>query len=259
MAFAQLQIVPDAGPQCVFGGATQKIDAICKNTGDKAADAEIRLRIYQSSSATVVRISEAPWKRLQVLPQQKVLESAQIGFPVVKAETRFLVQWLENSNHIIGTTEIFAYPTNLLSELKPLLGEGNMGVLDPNSLVKPLLKQNGVEYLDLEEVQLEEFSGKLAIIGPFQAQAQVREGLPEVIQRMAAKGVAVVWLQPPPNPKQGIKPSFYAVPEAKGSVVIVQPDLIARLSDSPKAQLNLVYFCKLALNPAPLSFPNATR
>jgi hypothetical protein len=46
------------------------------------------------------------------------------------------------------------------------------------------------------------------------------------------------------------------VPEAKGVVVVVQPDLVADFSENPKSQLNLIYFCKLALHPAPWALPN---
>ena len=103
---------------------------------------------------------------------------------------------------------------------------------------------------------LEDFSGKLAIIGPFQSTAQLREGLAQAIQHIARKGTAVVWIQPPPNPDDGITPSFYVVPEGKGAVVVVQPNLLADFAENPQSQLNLICFCKLALHPAPPALPN---
>jgi len=179
-----------------------------------------------------------------------------MDFPAVNAETRFLIQWLEGTNQVVGKTEVLVYPTNLLSELKPLLGEENLGVLDPNDELKPLLKRNHVEFSDLGEASLEDFQGKLAIIGPFSTKAQMREGLAQAIQKIARKGAAVLWIQPPSGSKDQIKPSFYIVPEGKGSVVVVQADLLAKLPENPKSQLNLVYFCKLALNPMPFSLPD---
>jgi len=140
--------------------------------------------------------------------------------------------------------------------LKPLLGEEDLGVLDPNDELKPLLKQNHVEFSDLGEASLEDFQGKLAIIGPFSTKAQMREGLAQAIQKIARKGAAVFWIQSPPGPKDQIKPSFYIVPEGKGLVVVVQADLVAKLPENPKSQFNLVYFCKLALNPTPFSLPD---
>jgi hypothetical protein len=108
----------------------------------------------------------------------------------------------------------------------------------------------------LGEAALEDFQGKLAIIGPFSTKAQMREGLAPTVQKIARKGVAVVWIQPPPGPKDQIKPSFYIVPEGKGPVVVVQADLVARLPENPKSQFNLIYFCKLALNPQPPALPD---
>lgn len=174
----------------------------------------------------------------------------------MKAETQFLIQWLEGTNRVIGKTEVLVYPTNLLGELKSLLGEDVLGVLDPNDELKPLLRQNRVDFLDLGETSLEDFQGKLAVIGPFQSKAQMREGLAPTIQKIARKGAAVIWIQPPRAPRDKIKPSFYLVPEGKGAVVVVQSDLVANLSENPKSQLNLIYFSKLALHPEPFLLPD---
>jgi hypothetical protein len=255
-ACAELQLLPDREPQCVFAGDARKITITWHNAGNQVVDVAMRTQLYQTSSATAAPLSEKAWKKIEILPGQTVLESAFVDFPAVNAETRFLIQWLEGTNQVVGKTEVLVYPTNLLAELKTLVGEENLGVLDPNDELKPLLKQNRVEFSDLGEAALEDFQGKLAIIWPFSTKAQMREGLAETVHKIARKGAAVVWLQPPPGPKDQIKPSFYIVPEGKGSVVVVQADMVARLTENPKSQLNLVYFCKLALNPAPLSLPD---
>jgi hypothetical protein len=255
-ACAQLQVLPDQAVQCVFAGDGRKINCLWQNSSKETTNAKIHTRLYQTSSATVAPMEEKPWKEIQILSGQTVLETAFVDFPAVNAETKFLIQWLADSNQVIGKTEVLAYPTNLLSELKPMLGEDDLGVLDPNGALKPLLKQNGVRFLDLGEMALEDFSGKLAIVGPFSSKAQMREGLAETIQQIAKKGVAVVWIQPPAGPKDEFKPSFYLVPEAKGAVVVVQPELVADFSENPKSQLNLICCCKLALHPAPLPLPN---
>lgn len=253
MAYGQLELTADKEAQRVFAGEMRKITLSWHNAGDKIAAADIRARLYQTSSATAAPLAEKSWKKLEVLPGQTVLESALIDFPAVNTETRFLVQWLEGANPVIGTTEVLVYPTNLLGELKTLPGENNLGVLDPNNELKPLLKQNRVGFSDLDEAALEDFSGKLAVIGSFQTKAQMREGLAPAIRKIARKGAAVVWIQPPPGPKDPIKPSFHLALEGKGAVVVVQADLVANPAGSPQSQLNLVYFCKLALNPTPFS------
>jgi hypothetical protein len=256
-AFAQLQLLPDKEPQCIFAGDERKITLVWHNAGDKVSEAEIRARILQTSSATMVQLSEAPWKKVQVLPQQTVLESAQLDFPPVKAETKFLVQWLENSNSVIGRTEVLVYPTNLLDELKLLVNEGetNLGVLDPQKQLKPALKSSATKFVDLEEMNMDDFSGKLAIVGPCDSDDPEWNGLASRISKMAQNGTPVVWIQSPPRKQGGIRPSFYSVPKNQTVVVVVQPELVADLPDNPQSQFNLIYFCKLALNPQPPVLP----
>jgi hypothetical protein len=255
---AQLQLLPGNEPQQVFAGEARKIAVIWHNPGEKAIEASLRTRLFQTSSATAVRLSESPWKKLQVLPGQTVMESAALDFPAVKAETPFLVQWLEGTNRVPGKTEVLVYPPDLLKELKPLTEDEPLGVFDPNNQLKPLLKNVKADFMDLEDAGLDGFRGKLAIVGPFQSKTQMREGLAAQIQKLASKGVAVVWIQPPPEPRDPIKPSFYTVPEGKGAVVVVQGGLFSNLPENPQAQLNLIYFCKLALNPESPRLPGLT-
>jgi hypothetical protein len=147
----------------------------------------------------------------------------------------------------------------LLKELKPLVGEDPLGVIAPLNQLKPLLKAAAIECQDLEDTGLEGYHGNLAIIGPFQNRAQMREDLPKRIKALAQMGAAVVWIQPPPEDKrQGLKPSFYAVPEGKGAVVVVQADQVANLAEKPQAQLNLIQLARLALRPEPPQLPHLT-
>ena len=262
----QLAVVTNREPQRIFFGHGINIPVVIHNAGSQSFNDEIRTRIFQTSSAVAVRLGEATWKQFQALPGQTVLESARLDFPPVKAETKFLVQWLDNSNHVIGETTVWVYPTNLLAELKVLAGDEPLGIFDPQDQLKPLLKNLKVDFVNLENSNLENFSGKLAIIGPFQSKAQMREGLANQILALAKKGAAIVWLQPPPEPsprpspnrweREKLRPSFYSVPENRIAVVIVQPDLVADLADNPQAQLNLVYFSKLALHLQPPVLPD---
>ena len=257
-AFAQLLLLPDKEPQRLLAGNARTITIVWHNVGDNTVDAEIHARLLQTSSATAVQLSEAPWKKLAVLPRQTVLESVQLDFPVVKAETKFLVQWLENSNSVIGKTDVLVYPTNLLDELKLLVDEGakNLGVLDPNNQLKPALKSSAVKFVDLEETALDEFPGKLAIVGPCNPDDPEWIGLANRISKLARNGTPVVWVQSSPKKRDKIQPSFYIVPQSRAVVVIVQPELTADLPDNPQSQLNLIYFCKLALNPPPSALPD---
>ena len=254
---AQLEVVPDSKPQFALSGNERRISVVLRNLGANSASTEVRTRLFQTTSATGVQTADAPWKELQVLGGQTIIESAALDFPAVNGETRFIVQWWESTNKVIGTSEVLVYPTNLLEELKPLLGdEGVLGVLDRQNQLKPLLKKVKVEFVDLENTVLEDFRGRLAIIGPFESKNQMREGFSGRIQRIARKGVAVVWIQPPPEHRDKLLPSFYSVPQNGIAVVVVQPEQVANLAENPRSQLNLIHFCKLALHPEPFRLPN---
>jgi hypothetical protein len=254
MADAQLQLLPDMKPQYVFFADGINISVTLHNSGGQNFNGEIRARIYQASSATTVLLSENPWKQVQVPAGETVLESAALDFPTVKAKTKFLIQWLVDTN-VLGVTPVLVYPTNLLQELQAFLSETNFGVFDPGDRLKPLLKAQGIKFADLAQTGLDDFSGQLAVIGPFQSQAQLPDGLANQILTLAKKNVAVVWIQPPQKKPGNLQPSFYSVQKNQTAVIIVQPDLVTALTENPQSQLNLIYFCQLALNPQPPVLP----
>lgn len=253
-SFAQLQVATEDTPQNVFEGEARRINLQMRNKGDHPIEAKIRAVLSQAGSATVVRISDTPWKKVQILPGQTITESAVLALPAVRAETPFLIQWIEGASNVVGRTDVLVYPTNLLQEFKVLVGvqENALGVYDPLNQLKPLLKMVSVEFADLEDVGLESFRGKLALVGPFSAKKQMPEGLPAQIESLAKKGVRVVWLQPPAERHDKLQPSFYAVPVGKATVIVVQPELVTNLGENPQAQLNLIYFARIALRPEPL-------
>lgn len=256
-AQAQLQLLPDSQAQAVFGGGRRALELRWRNAGNETMNGDVSARLLQASSATVVRVSDSPWKKLQVLSGQTIVESASLDFPAVRAETRFLIQWVEGVSNIVGRTEVLVYPTNLLQELKALGGEQEnaMGIFDPQNQLKPLLKTMSVEFADLEDVGLESFHGKLAIVGPFAAKKQMREGLPAQTESLAKRGVSVVWLQPPPEKRDKLSPSFYTVSAGEAAVVVAQAELVANLAEHPRSQLNLIHFARLALRPEPPRLP----
>jgi hypothetical protein len=236
-------------PRFLFGGGRCQVPVTFHNPLSKDVEADLRIRVLQVSSATATPIDQVPWKRVQVLGGQTIIESATLTLPSVNAETRFVLQWVENTNRVIGRTELLVQPPGLLGALKPLLGDEPLGVWDPGNQLKTLFKDAGMEVLDLENSGLEDFRGRLAIIGPFGLKTQKPEGLASRIKRLAEKGVAVVWLQPPLGPQKEITPSFYQVREAPGSVVIVEAALVSDLPTSPQSQLNLIRFAELAMHP----------
>ena len=160
---------------------------------------------------------------------------------------------------MIGVTEVLGYPPDLLKDLKPLAGEDPLGVLDPLNQLKPLLKAAAVECQDLEDTGLENYHGKLAIIGPFQCRAQMREEPAEPHQgpgtERGRRGLDSAAAEK--SARNSSLPSTL-VPEGKGAVVVVQADQVANLAENPQAQLNLIQLARLALHPEPPQLPHLT-
>lgn len=260
-AHAQLELLPEAEPQQVFGGDGRTINLVWHNKDQATFAREIQARLYQVSSATAAPLGTFVWKKLEVLAGQTAMESSRLSFPVVNAETHFAIQWLDGTNGILGRSEVVAYPAGLLKALNPLAGDEPLGVFDPQNQLKPLLKAAAVEYADLEDIGLENYSGNLAIAGPFPNKSQMREGLTNSLRALAKKGTSVVWLLPPPerNERRDIfRPSFYSVPEGKGAVVVAQFHLTAGLAENPRAQLNLIKLALLARHPETPRLPETT-
>ena len=252
---AQLQLLSESRPQSVFSGDKRTLELRWHNAGSTATNAEVGVRLLQASSATAITLGQWPWKKLALLPGQTVSENIILDFPVVRARTLFIVQLLHGTNHVFGTTEVFVYPTNLLSQLKTLAGEEPLGVFDPANKLKPLLRALAIEFTDTQEEGTDKYQGKLVIFGPFESKSQMRASLKEDIRALAKRGVAVVWLQPPPEKRVPLKPSFYAVREGEGTVVVAAHDLVRGLAEQPEAQMNLLRLAEEALHPTALTLP----
>jgi len=254
---AQWQWQPGPEPARVFAGEAREIPVSWHNPGSQSLSADLRCRLYQTSTSLAVPFDEQAWKHIELPAGQTIAEIAAVKFPSVRAETTFLVQWLAETNRVVGTSEVLVYPTNLLAELALLLNPSNtLGVLDLDNLLKPSLRRNGVAFVDLGNRSLDEFSGTLAIVGPSPARTRMRGDLAVSVRKLAQRGVAVVWFLPPPGTRDPLAPSFYVVPAGLGAVLVAQDSLVAGFADDPQAQLNLIQLCQRALNPAPWSLPN---
>src|SRR5438105_2407897 len=128
---SQPVLVPEKQPRSVFGDGEREIGTIWRNPSDRPIEANLRMRLHQTSSATSALVSDSVWKKLQLLPRQTVMESALVSFPSVNSRTCFLVEWLEDPGRVLGKTEVLVYPGDLLKQLKPLAGEEPIGVFDP--------------------------------------------------------------------------------------------------------------------------------
>jgi len=250
-----LSVLPSLEAQHVFGGSASRLDLILTNRGAETASLDAWAFLVQAASATAAPLGDYAWKRLQVPPGQAVLESAVLPFPSVRAETRFLVQWMDRARHILGTTEVLVYPTNLLHDLQWLAADPPVGVFDPEDFLKPVLQAGGIEFTDLEQSGVANYRGRLAIIGPFTSRAQMPGDLDSRLEKLARRGAGVVWVLPALASRNELQPSFYVVPAGRGAVVVAQPQTVSGLARNPLAQQHLIHFCRLALAPKPLKLP----
>lgn len=246
---APLSVMPQKKPSSAFGGGERGLEVILRNSGIQTVKSEVRAHVYQTSSATAAPVYEFAWKTLQVLPGQTIIETATLRFPAVQAETRFLVRWVDGGRALLGVTDVRVFPTNLLTQLRSLVGDSPVGVFDPANQLMPLLRRTGVPFQDLVADGTDHFFGKLAILGPFPTAGTMRGTLAGDIHRLAKRGKAAVWLQPPSTESARLRPSFHLVRVGEGVVVIAQADVVSNLSDDPCAQVNLLQLAERAIHP----------
>jgi hypothetical protein len=257
VARSQYQLLPGAETPRVFGEGTRQLTLVWRNHSNRTGDAEIFAQVYQAGSATAVPLARTFWKRLEILPGQTVIESAGVEFPAVRAKTHFIVQWQDRAAGGLGHADVLVYPTNLLEGLKPLADKRPIGLFDALNQLKPLLKMTDLEIEDLEAANIENFSGKLALIFSRDRQTLSTAQVAERISAIANRGVAVVWVSPTPKDEAALHPSFYIVPKEKGAIVMADAALVANLSEDPQSQLNLIYLSQLAHEPRPFGLPIA--
>jgi hypothetical protein len=241
--------------QCVFGGARCAVSVLVYNRRQAEIVAQLHLRLYQASSATVAPFTEITWKELHVLRGQTLLEEFSIDLPAVRGETSFIVQCLDEGNRIIGTVPLLVYPAGLLENLKTMGDNKAVGVFDPQSALRPSLQAASVDIVDFEPNVMRAFTGRLAILAPRDVRSQNSALMFDDAMALAKRGVGVVLLWPAPQVTGAIRPSFRILPRLPGCVVVAQAELVRDLATRPQAQLNLLQLCRAALNPALFDLP----
>jgi hypothetical protein len=252
-----LQVVTRDNNQCVFEGAARPIEVAFHNSDDKMATVEIRTQIYQTATAIAMPLAEPhTWKILEILPGQTILETNLLTFPSVSQGTGFLVQWLDDTNGVLGRKDVMVYPRRLFDALGPLCRNKPPGIFDPQNRIKPLLNEAGLVFEDLEIAGMNNFSGRLAIIDEISLMDGQLARLEPEIRGLASNGAAVVWIKPSVASGPMLEPAVYTVAVGRGTVTVVRPCAISNLAESPLAQLNLVRAVELAMKPDLLSANN---
>ena len=239
----------------IFSGK-HSLKALIKNSSDHPMDVAVRTRLYQASSTTVMPVSKVePWKRVNVLSGQTVIENVEITFPDVRSETVFELRFIDENENAIGQVFAEVFPTNLLKRLPKGEPDDSIAVIDPENAMKPLLKAHDVSFEDVDaDAGLDGFEGKLVLIGPFSDNNSIPEDLRKRLIEQSKRSLAIVWMQPPANERKTL-PAVYIVRENLSVFAIVDADSVKTLKTSPQAQLNLIQAARLALHPESLRLP----
>lgn len=251
VASSAVEVVPSATPQQVFAGGVRAVEVRFRNDAAEPARLEVRLHLFQLTSATAAPVGGARvWKTLAVLPGQTVVESASVELPAVRAATRFAARWLDAGGRLLGVTELWAHPENLLDALKLLADGQPIGVAEGKPRLQLVLAARGMPVAELKHAEdWNRFRGRLAFVAnqPEPTQGELR--LEPALLARAKEGLAVVWLQVPPAISPPALPVVERVRVGRGSVLLAPASALEELGHSPAAQLALVRLAGLALSP----------
>lgn len=246
-----LEVVRAAEPQHVFADGARAVEVRFRNDAAEPARIEVQLRLFQLTSATAAPMGGArSWKALTVLPGQTVLESAMIEFPKVRVSTRFAARWLDAGGKLLGVTEVWAHPDNLLDTLKHLAGGQPVGLSDATVIFRPVLAVRGISVSELNSTESwNGFRGRLVLVLAKPGTNQGESPLATAALARVKEGLAVVWFQTPPTISPPGPPLVERVRIGHGTVLLASTSMLDGLDRSPAAQLALVRLAELAMSP----------
>jgi len=238
----------------VFGGGTRAIEVSVQNYADVGAELEVGWQLLQTSSATAAPFGPVTiWKRVAVAAHETVLDEVRIPLPSVRAETRFLVRFLEQKE-VLGLAEIWVYPTNLLTEINDLL-EGNAVILcEAPDVWKRALTAAGIQFFEASVGSAIPPRSKLVIVGPL-ADPATEAAAVATAWSWAKSGVAIILIKSASIPAAATEPSYYAFNASKATFVVAQTQAMTDLATNPWSQLRLLRMARLATGHELLALP----
>lgn len=256
-AWAQMEATGPVEMQTVFSGEHRVLSVQLSNKGDHMVEHALSTRLWQASSATLMPVGErVPWKTMQILPGQTVLEKLDQSFPDIQTVTLFELAILDSNTNELGRLRVRVCPRDILSQVARLSGGKPPGVLDPENTVKPTLMQQRVLFQDLDDnAGFDNFSGALAIIGPVTRDRRESEAQSQrVTKALSKRPLSLVWILPPQIDGDAL-PGMWMIRYETQAVVMVQSSEIANLATSPTSQIHLLQAVSLARKPELLQLP----
>lgn len=257
-ALAEFVWLPADMPQTVFGDGQQVLKAVIRNSGETTESKDVRVRLYQTGSETMAPVGKAwLWKKLTVLPGQTVLEEITLTLPKVDAEASFRLFWMDDADKTLAQTDFTVHPRHLLRDLSKTAGRHAVGVFDPDNRLRPLMREEEIEFEELTvDGRPEAFRGRLAIILPAKDSPEDMDVFAQNMGRVAReRGLALVWFQSPDKRRSGEPPLAYPVHDGRATIVKAPSALMENLEKSPEAQLSLVWLATFAVQQNQMPLP----
>ena len=250
---AQVEVVRDPIPTGIFADVSQKIHVTFHNDEKRSAEIDLRFRLYQASSGTLMPVGDIQtFKRIKILEGQTVIETVSLKIPAIKTSGRFQVQWFDGDKKF-GVSDVMVYPVGILKQLKVLAGEKALGILDVSGELRKLLDQLKIEYEDLEkDPGLGEFNGKLVIITAYTSKEQLPPQLIANIGKKAKDGASIVWVRPADMAQPMHQVTVCSLQMGEGTVVMVHPSVVVNIGSSADAQVALIRCAQMAVKPMEL-------
>ena len=197
-ALAQMEFLPAAAPQAVFAGQPSAIQVTLRNLGPDEVHTEFSTRLFQVSSTTTMPVGgPQPWKRIQALAGQTIVESVPVSLPEVRVITPFRLQILAGEKSVAQYT-IVACPPDLLKQLPAITGGKPVGIFDPEGRLSPVFNKTGAASVVIDIGDNDPSDDyALAILGPFSSPDKVPADLAARAHELAKRNVTVIALLPP--------------------------------------------------------------
>jgi hypothetical protein len=241
---ADLEVFPTETPQILFAGTPATALVTLRNPDPERHEQEFSIRLVQLSSTTAMPIGERrPWKKIEVLAGQTIVESVPVTLPEIRGPTFFRIE-VSTQDRLVARIPILACPRDMLRRLAELSGDPPLGIYDREGKLKTSLTQLGIPFTDLELADGPAgFLGRVAILGPFTSEGGASPDWKELSGKLASRGVAVVVLLPQPRTLP------FAEVLHKGPVVIARGVRVDDLAESAARQMALLRVVELALTP----------
>jgi hypothetical protein len=249
-ALAALVWEPAGQSQVVFADRPSVVRQDIRNDGDKAMAQAVRLRMIQLSTSTAAPVPGWELKKQVEVPAGQTLRTmVEVSLPKVTNPTRFRITWNDESDKVMGSTDLVGCPADLFQPLRLVSTKRPIGLLGDSGGLATLLRQQGCELRELSSVEeLKNFDGSVLLVAWAGRGKEELENFGRLAAQHAKdRGGRVVWLVEPDNLPLSPVPAVCVFTHGEGTVVVSTGIKLAEAAQSPLIQLRLVWLVELAL------------